>query len=232
MGERTYGQFCPVAMAADVLCTRWTIVILRELLAGSTRFNELRRGMPRISPALLSQRLKDLEHAGIVERKSVASDPGLFEYSITPAGRELRPVIEYFGRWGQRWISSKLCLEQLDAQLLMWDLRRNMRLEPPPEGRRIIQFLYKDAPTKDRNWWVIVNPGQPVDVCSIDPGFDVDLYVAASLRTMTSIWMGHQSFASAVAEEGVIFTGDRQLAGQLQSWMLLSPFATEERHVA
>src|SRR5437016_11317522 len=107
MAQTSYKQFCPVAMAAEVLCTRWTIVVLREMIAGSTRFNDLRRGVPRMSPALLSQRLKELEHAGVVSRVKAQSEPGIFEYHLTRAGRELQPLIEGFGIWGQRWIESK-----------------------------------------------------------------------------------------------------------------------------
>jgi DNA-binding HxlR family transcriptional regulator len=232
MGNRTYGQFCPVAMAAEVLCTRWTMVILRELLAGTTRFNELRRGMPRISPALLSQRLKELEEAGIIERSAVEREPGLFEYKVTEAGRELQGLVVEVGRWGHRWISSELSLQHLDAQLLMWDLRRNLVADPPPPRRRVIQFIYDDVPKKDRHWWVIVDPERPVDVCSVEPGFDVDLYVAVTLRTMTAIWMGYEDFAEAVADERVAFTGDSKLAEQLRKWLQLSPFAREERKVA
>src|SRR5688572_23646911 len=119
MAERSYGQFCPVAMAAEILCTRWTVVLLRELVAGSSRFNDLRRGVPRMSPALLSQRLKELECAGIVSRLPSASEAGIFEYRLTEAGRELEPLVEAFGRWGQRWVTSELSLEKLDASLLM-----------------------------------------------------------------------------------------------------------------
>src|SRR5436189_961355 len=111
----SYKQFCPVAMAAEVLCTRWTVVLLRELIAGSTRFNELRRGVPRMSPALLSQRLKDLELAGIVTRTASASDSGVFEYQLTESGRELGPLVDAFGIWGQRRIESKLSLQHLDV---------------------------------------------------------------------------------------------------------------------
>jgi DNA-binding HxlR family transcriptional regulator len=116
----SYQQFCPVAMAAEILCTRWTIVLLREMFAGSTRFNELRRGVPRMSPALLSQRLKDLERAGIISHAASAADPGAFDYQLTVSGRELAPIVEAFGVWGQRRIESKLSLQYLDVQLLMW----------------------------------------------------------------------------------------------------------------
>ena len=230
--ERSYNQFCPVAMAAEVLCSRWTVVLLRELLAGSTRFNDLRRGLPRMSPALLSLRLKELEEAGVVERKPVSGDAGIHEYALTEAGHELQPLVESFGKWGQRWIPSTLSLERLDAQLLMWDMRRGLRFEPPPESRLVIQFQYSDAPKRDRNWWLIVEPGEPIDLCSVDPGHDVDLYVASSLRTMTAIWMGIDSVREARDDDRLMLTGDRALATSMESWLGLSPFAVIERQVA
>src|SRR3974390_1888532 len=122
MSGSSYNQFCPVAMASEILGARWTLLVLRELLAGSTRFNELRRGVPRMSPALLSKRLKDLETAGIVTRDKARSGPD-FEYRLTAAGRDLQKVVEAAGIWGQRWVETKASLENLDPELLMWDIR-------------------------------------------------------------------------------------------------------------
>src|SRR3954467_7331217 len=138
----SYRQFCPVAMAAEILCTRWTVVLLRELIAGSTRFNELRRGVPRMSPALLSQRLKELEAAGIVTRRASASERGITEYLLTTAGRELGPIVEGFGIWGQRRIESDLALQHSVAQLWSWDLRRILTPPPMPTRRSVLQFAY------------------------------------------------------------------------------------------
>ena len=230
--ERSYNQFCPVAMAAEVLCSRWTVVLLRELLAGSTRFNDLRRGLPRMSPALLSQRLKELEEVGVVERRPVPGEPAIHEYALTGAGRELQPLVESFGKWGQRWIPSKLSLEQLDASLLMWDMRRGLKFDPAPKRRLVIQFQYPDAPKRERSWWLIVEPDHPVDLCSVDPGHDVDLYVTTPLRTMTAIWMGIETVRQARASEELLLTGDRDLAATIERWLTLSPFAPIERQVA
>jgi DNA-binding HxlR family transcriptional regulator len=224
----SYKQFCPVAMAAEILCTRWTVVLLRELVAGSTRFNELRRGVPRMSPALLSQRLKELEAAGIVTRKS-GSERGVFEYQLTAAGRELGPIVEAFGVWGQRRIESHLSLQHLDVQLLMWDMRRNLNTTPMPQKRSVVQFSYPELPAVQRSWWLIVDPTERVDLCSIDPGFDVDLYVSVDLRSMTAIWMGLDTVRAAVANRRMILTGNRQLATAMQTWLGLSPFAKEQK---
>lgn len=232
MTQGSYRQFCPVAMAAEILCTRWTVVLLRELIAGSTRFNDLRRGVPRMSPALLSQRLKELEEAGIVRRVLSREEPGLREYHLTRSGRELQPIVEAFGVWGQRWIQSELSLENLDPQLLMWDMRRGINPTPMPKRRSTIQFLYPELPAAQRAWWLIVTPGEGADLCSIDPGYDVDLYVSSDLKTMTAIWMGLDTVRAALRDERVMLTGDRKLATDMQTWLGLSPFAKEKKLVA
>ncbi len=229
MTQGTYGQFCPVAMAAEIVCTRWTILVLRELAAGTTRFNDLRRGVPRMSPALLSQRLKELEEAGVIIRKPSRREPGVQEYHLTESGRELRPIIDAIGAWGQRWVDTDLSLQRLDAQLLMWDMRRNLNTDPMPDKRCVVQFQYTDQNVKSRNWWLIVEPGFEVDLCSVDPGHEVDLYVSTDLRTMTAIWMGYESVRVALADDRLYLTGSRPLASKMQAWLGLSPLAKIER---
>ena len=189
MAQGSYRQFCPVAMAAEVLCTRWTVVLLRELIAGSTRFNDLRRGLPRMSPALLSQRLKELEAAGILTRQAPPGDPTMHEYRLTAAGRELTEVVEAIGFWGQRRIDAEVSLQHLDVQLLMWDMRRNLDPRPLPPRTSVIQFVYPELPATRRSWWLVIDPESGADLCSVDPGRDVDLYVSVDLRTMTTIWI-------------------------------------------
>jgi DNA-binding HxlR family transcriptional regulator len=225
-----YKQFCPVAMAAEVLCTRWTVVLLRELVAGSTRFNDLRRGVPKMSPTLLSQRLKELELAGIVERKKIKSEKGVFEYQLTAAGKDLRAVVEAVGIWGQKWVEARKSLENLDPSLLMWDMRRNLNPKPLPDRKTVIQFMYQELPAATRSWWLVVEATGEVDLCWSDPGFDVDLYVSTDLRTMTSIWMG----LTTVRKEGakVVLTGDKDIANKMQMWLGLSPFAIEPKRSA
>ena len=225
-----YKQFCPLAMAAEVLCTRWTMLVLRELVAGSTRFYDLRRGVPRMSPTLLSQRLKDLEAAGIVERNEVKSEKGVFEYHLTEAGKELSPVVEAMGFWGQRWIETKQSLKNLDPSLLMWDMRRNLNPSPLPNGRTVIQFLYRELPASKRSWWLVVEKDGEVDLCWSDPGFEVDLYVSTDLRTMTAIWMGLTTVAKE--REKIEMTGDQDIANKTQTWLGLSPFAVERKRAA
>ena len=232
MTDGSYKQFCPVAMAAETLCTRWTILLVRELIAGSTRFNDLRRGVPRMSPALLSKRLRDLESAGIVERTAVAGESGIYEYKLTKAGQELVSVIGAIGNWGQRWIESTPSLENLDPELLMWDMRRNLNTDPMPQRRSVILFSYPELTAARRRYWLIVEPGEDVDLCSVDPGFDVDLYVNSDLRTMTAIWMGLETVAESKQDSRLIMTGESDLEQAMQSWLGLSPFATVEKLVA
>jgi len=229
MTTASYQQFCPVAMAAEILCPRWTIVVLREMIAGSTRFNELRRGVPRMSPALLSRRLKELESAGIIARAASPSDPTIFEYHLTESGRELGPLVEAFGIWGQRRIESDLSLQHLDVDLLMWDMRRNLDTTPMPTRRSVVEFVYPALPVALRHFWLIVDPETGSDLCKVDPGLDVDLYVSVDLRTMTAIWLGLDTVRAAVASQRMILTGSRELAASMQTWLGLSPFAKERK---
>jgi len=230
MAQSGYKQFCPVAMAAEVLCTRWTMVLMRELVAGTTRFNDLRRGVPKMSPALLSTRLKELETAGVVERIPLKSGKGVFEYRLTDAGRDLRPVVEAIGNWGQKWVESTLSLKNLDPSLLMWDMRRNLDPAPLPATRTVVQFLYSDLPASKSHWWLVIEPEGEVDLCWSDPGFDINLYVTTDLRTMTAIWMGLGTIASE--RDKLEILGDREVADTMQVWLGLSPFAKQKKLVS
>ncbi len=185
-----------------------------------------------MSPALLSKRLKELELAGVVTRSPVAGEPDVYEYRLTQAGRDLKPVIEAVGIWGQRWIETDVSLENLDPDLLMWDMRRNIDPKPMPQRRNVIQVILTDQKEARRNWWLIVEPEHGADLCSVDPGFDVDLYLTTDLRTMTRIWMGYITIARAKEQELLIITGSKQLEANLGSWLLLSSFAKVEKLVA
>lgn len=229
MAKTGYKQFCPVAMAAEVLCARWTMVLLRELVAGTTRFNDLRRGVPKMSSALLSTRLKELEVAGVLERRPIPKSRGHFEYHLTEAGQELRSVVEVIGVWGQKWIKSAPSLDNLDASLLMWDMRRNLKVEQFFGSRNVIEFYYSDLPSSKNKWWLIVEPNGDVDLCWSDPRFEVDLYVTTDLRTMTKIWMGLTTMEKE--RDKVELLGEAALARTMQSWLGLSPFATQQKVV-
>ncbi len=226
----SYGQFCPVAMAAEIVCSRWTVLVLRELLCGTTRFNELRRGVPLMSPSLLSKRLKELEEAGVIVTVPTRQ-PGIVEYRLTQAGEDLRPVVMSLGSWGQRWVESSLSLKNLDPSLLMWDMRRNLDPTPIPPRRCTISFLYPDVASAKQSWWLVID-GNTVDLCSTNPGFDIDLYVRASLRSMTTVWMGLSTVQKEVAAGQMELIGDKALAQSIQRWLGLSPFAKEKNRVS
>jgi DNA-binding HxlR family transcriptional regulator len=167
--QGSYGQFCPVAMAAEVFCTRWTALVMREILCGSTRFNDIRRGVPRMSPTLLSKRLKELQKAGIIHTRR-AGQPGSLEYVLTQSGEDLRPLVMSLGMWGQRWVESKLSLRNLDPSLLMWDMRRHLDPTPLPEKLCTIRFEYPELDNARRHWWLVIDKGS-VDLC-LDGGVD------------------------------------------------------------
>ena len=230
MPHAGYKQFCPLAMAAEVLCTRWTMVLVREMIAGSTRFNDLRRGVPKMSPTLLSQRLKDLEAAGVVIKRPVPSERGVFEYCLTQAGEDLYDVVIAMGMWGQKWVESSLSLGNLDASLLMWDMRRNLNPEPLVGRRAVLQFVFHDQPSSKRDWWLVVEPTCETDLCWSDPGFEVDLYVNVDLRTMTAIWMGLTKVSAE--RDKFELTGSREIAESMQRWLGLSPFAAQKKLVS
>jgi DNA-binding HxlR family transcriptional regulator len=212
---KTYGQFCPLAQAAQLLCERWTLIIVRELIAGSTRFSDLHKGVPLMSPTLLSTRLKQLIKAGVIEP---VGSKGSHSYHLTQAGKELRPVVELLGVWGHRWAQSDLKDGDLDAGLLMWDMRRSVDPSVFPRQRLVVQFEYPDAPKGARNWWLIAEGGE-VDLCLKDPGHDVDILIKCPLKVMTEIWICAKSFREAVGKGEVAIMGDPALAGKLPEWL-------------
>ncbi|MBI5287348.1 MAG: helix-turn-helix transcriptional regulator [Chloroflexi bacterium] len=216
-----YGQFCPMAKAAEILCERWSLVVIRELTAGSRHFNDLRRGVPLMSPTLLSRRLKQLEAAGVVVR---AQDGRGVAYELTAAGRELAPLVELMARWGSKWVRRRLGADDLDAGLLMWDIRRTVDASRFPGRRVVVRFRFADAPSGKREWW-LVSHGGVIDLCLEDPGFDVDVVVEAPLRIMTAIWMRDITFGEAARSYGVAVNGDRVLRRVFPEWLGASALA-------
>jgi DNA-binding HxlR family transcriptional regulator len=218
-----YGQFCPIAKAAEIIAERWTPLVLRELICGSTRFNDLRRGVPLMSSSLLSQRLKSLCDAGIVERRP-AGGGRAFEYHLSEAGRELAPLITLMGEWGARWVRSQLKPEDLDVTLLMWDMHRTVRPECFPARRVVVGFEVTDVAQGKRRWW-LVSEGDAADLCMTDPGFEVDLFLFADLRTLTAIWTGDLTVGRALASGALEVDGPPELRRCLEAWLGLSAFA-------
>jgi DNA-binding HxlR family transcriptional regulator len=223
-----YGQFCPIAMAAEIFCSRWTALVLRELLCGSTRFNDLRRGVPRMSPTLLSKRLKELAKAGVIAERPTAQ-PGVVEYKLTEAGEDLRGIIMSLGLWGHRWVESTISLKNLDPSLLMWDMRRNVDASLLPDRRCTVKFVYPELSAARKSFWLVIEGGE-VDLCVVDPGHDIDLYVRSSLRSMTAVWMGVCTLKAEIDAGNIVLTGDEAVAHSMHGW--LSPFGKEKKRVA
>ncbi|MGW5669557.1 winged helix-turn-helix transcriptional regulator [Micromonospora sp. NPDC003776] len=223
----TYHQFCPVAKAMELLDERWTLLVVRELVSGSERFNELRRGLPRMSPTLLSRRLHQLVRAGVVERQVDGAD---VRYVPTQAGRELRPVLEALGAWGIRWIG-ELGDADLDPKLLLWDMHRHVDHSAVPAGRTVVRFRFRDVPPDLRDWWLVIHTGE-ADVCDVDPGHDVAVAVDADLRALVRIWLGDLSWPDALRGGTVEVTGPEALRRALPRWFTLSEFAAVPRPTA
>jgi DNA-binding HxlR family transcriptional regulator len=220
----SYHQFCPVAKSMELLDERWTLLVVRELLAGSEHFNDLRRGLPRMSPTLLSRRLQQLVRAGVVERKQDGLD---VRYVLTRAGQELRPVVEALGAWGIRWIGA-LGDEDLDPQLLLWDMHRHIDQAAVPDGRTVVQFRFPDVRTETRDWWLVITDSD-ADVCDADPGYEVAVTVTATLRSMVRIWRGDLTWRDALRAGAVEVLGPEALRRAVPRWFTLSGFASVPR---
>jgi DNA-binding HxlR family transcriptional regulator len=223
-----YGQFCPVAKASEILAERWTPLVLRELLCGSHRFSDLCRGVPLMSRSLLAKRLKELERAGVVERRHVPGREAA-EYYLSPAGEELRPVIEGLGNWAQRWILFDLDERDLDPSLLMWDIRRGLNRAALPERRVVVGFDFPEVKGPRRRWWLLAGGTDgDADLCMTDPGFEVDLSVTVSLRNLTRYWLGQIEWRELLAS-GLELDGERWLQRSFREWLGRSAFAAVER---
>jgi DNA-binding HxlR family transcriptional regulator len=220
-----YNQFCPVAKACEVLEPRWTLLLLREMWSGSTHFNEIRRGVPTMSPTLMSKRLREMEANGLVIRRNNPTT-GDITYTTTKMADELEPIVSELGRWAHRNVDAEVTLENLDARLLMWNMRRKIDASAlPPSRRSVIEFTYPELPKDEQNYWLICKPGTPVDLCSIDPGHDVDLFVSADLKAMTSAWIGLSTLQGEISRGKISLIGDVSIAASIDSWLVRSSFA-------
>jgi len=216
-----FGQFCPVAKATEVLGEKWTPLIIRELITDNQSFNNLRKGVPLMSPSLLSSRLKSLERTGVVERNK--TDEGVI-YSLTDAGEEIGPIIEQLGVWGQRWARSDLSKKDLDPSLLMWDAHRRIDTTYFPDERTVLRFEFIDYPSKLRLWWLVIT-GDDVDICLKDPGHEVNLFIKSTLKTMTQIWVGDLNLDKARHDKLLHLEGERALTDSMSSWIGCSSLA-------
>ena len=224
MSDARYPRFCPVAMAASLLEPRWTMLMLCEMWSGSTRFNEIQRGVPGMSPGLLSKRLKEMEANGLITRRDTG--PGAHaEYLTTPLADELEPLIRGLGEWAHRNIDCEVSLQDLDARMLMWNIRGKIDQLQLPKRKSVIQFILTDPKGEMVNYWLVAKPGEEIDLCYIDPKFDVDLFVVAALRDLTAAWMGHSTFDAEIDAGRITLTGHDLMARTLKKWLIRSSYA-------
>lgn len=216
------GSLCPAVKAADMIGDKWTLLLMRELFMGANRYNAFQRALPRISPTVLSKRLKQMEEDGLIIKKSVAGEKAT-EYRLTRCGRELAPLINYMSKWGLRWARRRMNEEDLDVGTFMWDFHRSLNTSELPDGETVfsISFAGLDAHSK---WWLVAN-GDVVDLCTDDPGKEVDLYIATTLPALAEVWMGDLDVAAALKADDLQLTGAAYLMRSASQWFPKSRYA-------
>lgn len=225
-----YGQYCPIAIAAEVMAERWTPLVLRALFCGATRFNDIQASVPRMSSALLSRRLKQLEHANILERTPQGRGG---EYRLTQAGRELFPVLDAMGVWAQKWLRREITREEnLDPDVLMWEVRRMaINAGDHIDARRVVEFRLDGVPVDRRFYWLVFEGGD-IDICVQDPGHEVDLWVEVHMRTLVEIWLGFDTLPASEREGRLHLEGSRAQREAFRGWFRLSHFAASGRQLS
>lgn len=214
-----YGQYCPIAKAVEILCDRWTLLIVRDLLTGTEHFNDLERGLPGISRGLLADRLRRLQRLELVEKVALANGRNRTAYRLTPAGRELQAVIDSLLIWGARWAFEAPEENELDPVLLMWWMRGRVRRDKLPEQQVVVRFDFQGP--KNETFWLLLKR-EDVSICLTDPGFDLDLLVTADLSAFFQIWLGRLTFAEAQQANLVEVDGIPALAKALPNWLAYS----------
>lgn len=220
---KSYGQFCPIAKAAEVFCERWTALILRDMAAGATRFSQLKRGIPLVSPTLLSRRLRQLEAEGVIERRKSESG-GSWTYHLTPAGDEFVPVVMALGTWGQRWTRRQLERHEIDLDLLIWGLENSVRADAFGKKRALVEIQFVDQPKHKRRWWFLNEDGR-CELCVHEPGFEVDLYIFAGLPDLIYVYRGDLSLREAIDSGRIEAHGSPRAVKALPRWLGLMPLA-------
>ena len=213
---RSYGSFCPVAQASEVVAQRWVPLIVREIMVGYHRFNEIRRALPLISPSVLAQRLKALEDDGVILRRSDADG---VSYHLTASGRELGPILESLGHWAHKWMTQGYRADQLDPAVMAWALRRHIRPKNFPAGRSVLHFVLEGEPSRQRYWWIVVDrDAKPdVDVCRADPGHPVSLTITTTVRAMVDLLGEDAKIGESLNRGLVVVEGDRALARRFET---------------
>lgn len=217
-----YGQFCPVAKATEIIGEKWTILIIRELLMGGTRFNEFQRGLSLISPTILTKRLNSLAEHGLVLKKKIPGQQG-YEYFPTESCKQLLPVVRALGDWGLRWARDHMLDTDYDVELLMLYLQRSVQRDKLIGNETVIRFKFTDI-NEPSDWWLIATR-QDVDICNKDPGREVDVYITSTVRTMAAVWMGELPYRKAVSQDLLKVVGPRALTRDIFSWINASIFA-------
>jgi DNA-binding HxlR family transcriptional regulator len=219
-----YGQYCPLSVATDILCKRWTMLILRELVFGYTSFNDISRGVPRMSRTLLSSRLKELTNSGII-KKETSSSQNHTNYTLTPAGEALRKVVFGMADWAQEWLRVEPSLENLDSDHLMWNIRHKAIPHPSLPEPFIVHFFLRDQTKNRQNSWLIFEAGA-VDLCIIDRDFDVDVQIDAAATTLTKVFLGWSDFDEEIRTGALKVFGDEKYTKILPEWLGKSRLAT------
>lgn len=214
------GSLCPAMASADLLGDKWTLLILRELFLGTTRFSRFQRAIPRMSPSILSKRLKMLEAAEILTRTSPHKGQAI-AYRLTRSGKELGPIIEGMAIWGMRWRSRRLAAQDCDVSSFMWDFHRTLKTQGLPDGETVILVQISDRAELDR-WWMIAH-GDAVDLCVDDPGHEVDIYITTTLEHLISLWMGDMGIGQATEAGALFLDGPKHLMNRAQDWFSQSP---------
>lgn len=221
-----YGQFCPIAKSSEILGDTWSLLIVRELLLGSTKFSQLQKGLPKISPTILTKRLKALETWGVLIKRKLTGQKG-HEYRLTPAGRELSPLVDALAVWGMRWARDEMEPDDLDATFLMFDVERNIVTKELPEGENVICFQFPDLDEFGK-WWIICD-GANTDLCYQDPGKDVSAYITANSVDMIKVWMGDLPLSGALRQDRITLLGEPSICDRFRKWFPLSSAAMVPR---
>lgn len=216
-----YGQFCPIAKATEIIGEKWTLLIIRELLMGGSRFNELQRGLSLISPTILSKRLEALAEHGLVLKKKIPGQRG-YEYFPTECCQQLLPIIRNLGEWGMRWARSNLTEKDYDVELLMLYLKRSIVPSKLIGKETVVRFKFTDI-QQYPDWWLVV-AGEDIDLCVTDPGKDIDVYFTSNVKTMADIWMGDNTYKKAIRDGSLKIVGDSMLTRNITAWMNNSIF--------
>ncbi len=225
----TYGQYCPLALAAELLCRRWTILVISRLLDGCRTFNEIHQGIPKISPSLLSTRLTELEHAGIVKRRKIRNE-NRYHYEPTEAARDLAELIDQMAVWGQHW-SRDMNMDDLDPAFLAWSMSLRMNTDAMPPGRTVVEFEFSGTPTEFRRFWLVNTDGN-VDMCLKDPGYETNLHVRSDIQRFIEAWRGFRDLRQEIRAGNIRLAGPRQLKSSFPDWLLLSALAPYRRRIS